>query len=70
MNESFEAYKKRNVPTPQSFGQTASNPMEAVANANWLPWPRKDLAKGGKTPTKVRAHTRMVAKGGKKRKSY
>jgi hypothetical protein len=49
MNEAFEAYKQKNIPSPLKTGQTSSGPMEAIANANWLPWPRKDVAKGGKS---------------------
>lgn len=67
MNESFEQYQQRNTPGADKVGMTSGSPMEALAHANWLPWPRKDLAKGGKMPTRGRAHPRMARSGRKKK---
>lgn len=71
MNESFEQYQKRNTPGPENTSTTASNPMQAMQQANWLPWPRKDLAKGAKSPTRTATHTRSfrTTKVGKRKKS-
>jgi hypothetical protein len=71
MNENFEQYKQRNMPGGDKTARTASNPHEAAAMMNWLPWPRKDLAKGGKSKTPSKSHGKFqgVPKKGKK-KSY
>jgi hypothetical protein len=69
MNETFDQYQKRNVPNPATMtAQTSGSAMEAIANSGWaipgqvLPWPRKDLAKGGRGSGRSRG---MRAKSGR-----
>jgi len=70
MNDSFEQYTKRNTPGPDKVGQSSGSAMEAIQNANWLPWPRKDLAKGGKGGGKSHSRqNRQMAKTFRKKKA-
>ena len=51
--------------TPGFENATASSPQEALANSNWIDWPRKDLSAKPKGPRKATARTHTNPRTGK-----